>query len=127
MLKRKIEIIAFERERVITQSVNFTCTVCCERSEILTTRQACALLQVSASSIRRWIFKDKIHGFRTPGGRLRICRNSLLLPVEQQHKKEKQTANNIKFELPKNQPEKLFRVEQEFLRNKDLKSFENKF
>lgn len=103
--KKKIEIIAFEQERIIRRSVSFVCPVCHERSEILTTAQACALLQVTAQSIRRWVLTEKIHGFRTPGGGLRICRNSLFILIKPQTE-ETNTSNNIlqlvKHETAKN-------------------------
>ena len=55
------------------------CPVCLCPSEMLTTRQAAALAQVEARSIRRWLSLGKAHGVRTPGGQHRVCRNSLFL------------------------------------------------
>ena len=78
--KRKIEIIALERERIVRRSVTLTCPVCNRNSELLTTRQTGALLQVRAERIYRWLAQGKIHSVRTPGGQHRVCRRSLFLP-----------------------------------------------
>lgn len=77
MLKRRIEIIAFEHERIIKRLVAQHCPVCQLESEWLTTAQAGALAQVRASSIYRWLALGKAHGIKTAGGRHRICRRSL--------------------------------------------------
>ena len=77
--KKKIEIIAFERERIVRRPVWMTCPVCQAASELLTTRQAGALAQVQPQSIYRWLAAGKAHGVKTPGGRHRICRNSIFL------------------------------------------------
>jgi excisionase family DNA binding protein len=75
--KRKVEIIAFERERVVRKPVASACPVCGKQSELLTTKQAAALIQVKTESVCRWLKKGKIHGTRTPGGQYRICKLSL--------------------------------------------------
>lgn len=75
--KRKIEIIAFEHERIVRSPIASACPVCSKQSELLTTKQAAALIQVKPQSVCRWLKKGKVHGARTPGGQLRICRLSL--------------------------------------------------
>ncbi|HET9528737.1 MAG TPA: hypothetical protein VFQ92_00180 [Blastocatellia bacterium] len=79
MIKRRVEIIAFERQRVLTGPPLTVCPVCRINTELLTTRQAGALVQVKTQSVRRWIASGKAHGVRTPGGQHRICKISLLL------------------------------------------------
>ena len=76
-MKRRIEIQAFERERIIRRTVAIRCPVCKRESEMLTARQAAVLLQVSTKSIYRWLAEGKAHGVRTPGGCHRVCRESL--------------------------------------------------
>ena len=75
-MKRRIEIVAFERQRIVMRTL-LTCPVCQTSTEFLTTRQAGMVFQVRATSIRRWIVQGKAHGIRTPGGQHRVCRNSL--------------------------------------------------
>jgi hypothetical protein len=75
--RRRVEIIAFERKRVVLQPVPMLCPVCCLSSEMLTVQQAGALAQVKPESIRRWLAHGKAHGVKTPGGQHRICKNSL--------------------------------------------------
>jgi hypothetical protein len=75
--KRKIEIIVFERERVVTRASRIRCPVCLSDSEMLTTEQAAGLAQVHSSSISTWLAEGKAHGIETAGGQRRICRNSL--------------------------------------------------
>jgi excisionase family DNA binding protein len=77
-IKRRIEIVAFEGERIIQQPASGHCPVCQGRSEWLTTRQAARMMQVQAQSIRRWLAQGGVHALKTPGGQHRICRNSLL-------------------------------------------------
>ena len=76
-MKRRVEIIAFEQQRVVLRAASMTCPVCQTSTEFLTTRQAGTLFQVRATSIRRWIIQGKAHGIRTPGGQHRVCKNSL--------------------------------------------------
>ncbi|HXF39528.1 MAG TPA: hypothetical protein VN687_07430 [Blastocatellia bacterium] len=76
-MKRRIEIIVFERQRIVMRPTLMTCPVCQTSTEFLTTRQAGMVFQVRATSIRRWIVQGKAHGIRTPGGQHRVCRNSL--------------------------------------------------
>jgi hypothetical protein len=77
MIKRRVEIIAFERERTIIRPVATLCPVCHLNSELLTTRQASAIAQVNSKSIYRWLAQGKAHGVRTSGGQYRVCKNSL--------------------------------------------------
>ena len=78
-IRRRIEVIAFEQERIVRRAVpgSLTCPVCHLSSEMLTVRQAGVLAQVRAASIRRWLTRGQAHGVRTGGGHHRICSNSL--------------------------------------------------
>jgi excisionase family DNA binding protein len=78
-MKRRIGIVAFERERTIRRTVGMSCPVCRLESELLTVRQAAALAQVGAKTIYRWLARGGVHGLRTPGGGHRICRESLFV------------------------------------------------
>ena len=79
VVNRKIEVVAFERERIVRVAPSgLLCPDCLSATELLTTRQAAALMQVGAVSVRRWLAEGKAHGVRTPGGRHRVCRASLL-------------------------------------------------
>lgn len=75
--RRKIELVAFERERVVRRPASVRCPVCRLDSELLTTRQAGAHAQVGAASVRQWLARGKIHVVKTPGGQYRVCRDSL--------------------------------------------------
>jgi hypothetical protein len=77
-MRRRIEITAFERERIITQGVLTHCPVCQSHSELLTAAQAAALAQVLLDDIDRWLAEGQMHSARTPDGDQLICRNSLL-------------------------------------------------
>jgi len=77
-MRRRIEIVAFERERILSHSVATSCPACRSRSEFLTPDQAAALAQVEMESIHRWLADGKLHTATTPDGEYRICRNSLL-------------------------------------------------
>jgi hypothetical protein len=79
MTKRRIEIVAFERQRVVMRPALMTCPVCQINTELLTTRQAGTLFQVKPTSVRRWIVRGKAHGIKTPGGQHRVCRKSLFI------------------------------------------------
>jgi excisionase family DNA binding protein len=79
--KRKIEIVAFERERIVRRVAPVYCAVCQLNSEWLTTREAGALVQVKPPSIYRWLAQGKAHAVRTSGGQYRICKNSLFHQV----------------------------------------------
>ncbi len=79
LTKRKIEIVAIERERIVRRPVSMICPVCNSASELLTTRQAGAVAQVGPQSIYRWLASGKAHSVKTSGGQHRVCRNSLFL------------------------------------------------
>ena len=77
-MRRRIEFLMFERERVVGGQGQGLCPVCLTPGALLTTAQAAAFLQVSEQSVRRWLVAGRAHGLKTPGGRHRICRQSLL-------------------------------------------------
>jgi hypothetical protein len=80
--RRRIEIIAFERERIVMQPVPMLCPVCRAGTEMLTTRQAAALVQIKAQSVRRWLARGWAHGARIGGRQHRVCRASLFVVRE---------------------------------------------
>ena len=70
--------MAFERTRVVKRSTGVaSCPICFSADGLVTSAEAAALLKVGEPSIRRWLSKRRIHGFKTPGGQYRICRKSL--------------------------------------------------
>jgi len=75
--RKRVELLVFERERIIRPAASPACPVCNGNHELLTTRQAATLAQVRTSSIYRWVALGELHGIRTPGGQYRICKNSL--------------------------------------------------
>jgi len=77
MIKRRVEIISFKKECITRRPLSTLCPVCHNSTELLTTFQAGALVQVRAESIRRWLAHGRAHGVKTPGGHHRICRHSL--------------------------------------------------
>jgi excisionase family DNA binding protein len=76
-MRRRIQIQAFERTRLIRHTAVVGCPFCFSTEGLLTSAQAARLLQVGEPSIRRWLAQGKAHGFKTPGGQYRICRSSL--------------------------------------------------
>lgn len=76
-MKRKIEIIAIERTRIIGGNGQTYCPLCREFAEFLTTVQAAEIARVKTESVRRWVSSGKAHGIKTVGGQHRVCRNSL--------------------------------------------------
>lgn len=80
-MRRSVEIIAFEHERIIKRAQPTThvcrCPVCGVESELLTTNQAAVVSRVGSQSIRRWLAEGKAHSVRTAGGQHRVCRESL--------------------------------------------------
>jgi len=82
VIKRRVEIVAFERERVIRKPASMTCPVCQRNSAFLTARQAGAVAQVTSQSIYRWLATGNAHGVRTAGGGLRICQASLFRSIK---------------------------------------------
>ncbi|MGH9872515.1 MAG: helix-turn-helix domain-containing protein [Pyrinomonadaceae bacterium] len=79
---RRVHVQAFERIRVVTRAVAPSCPICLSSDGLLTLAQAAGLLQVGEPSIRRWLGQGKAHGFKTPSGHYRICRNSLLRAID---------------------------------------------
>ena len=77
-MRRRIEITAFEQERIVVQGILTHCPLCGSHSELLTVAQAAALAQVEADNIDQWLVEGKTHGATTPGDDRRVCRNSLL-------------------------------------------------
>lgn len=77
-MRRRIEIIAFETERLIQQSITTECPICLSTTEFLTPSQAAVLAQVELEHIAQWFAEGKTHGAMTPDSDYRICRNSLL-------------------------------------------------
>jgi helix-turn-helix protein len=76
-MARRIEIIAFERERFVKKTTT-SCNVCGDGNRLLTAAQAAAMAQVCVRSVYRWLAEGKVHSAITPGGHHRICRSSLL-------------------------------------------------
>ena len=77
-MRRRIEITAFEQERIVSHAVLTHCPVCHSHSELLTLAQAAALAQVELHHIDRWLADGRMHSATTPDGDHRVCRNSLL-------------------------------------------------
>lgn len=77
-MRRRVEIVAFETERVIQHSAITECPVCCLPTELLTPVQAATLIQVELHSIEQWLAEGLSHSLHTPDGQPRICKNSLL-------------------------------------------------
>ncbi len=76
-MKRKIEIIAFEHERIIRRTGDAGCPICGSAGRLLTTAQAGQIAGVNIISIRRWLGAGRAHGVKTAGGQHRVCRISL--------------------------------------------------
>jgi len=77
-MRRRIEISAFERERIVSQGILTHCPACRSQSELLTLAQAAALVQVDMGILDHWQADGRLHTATTPDGTHRICRNSLL-------------------------------------------------
>ena len=77
-MKRRIEIVAFERQQFVSQGILTHCPICHSPSELLTPAQAAALAQVEMQSIHEWLADGRSHRAMTPDGDPLICRNSLL-------------------------------------------------
>ena len=92
--KRHIEIIAFERERVVSRALKLRCHICRLDTEWLTTSEAARLAQVKNSTVRHWLSSGKAHGIRTAGGRHRICHNSLFIQRSDQFARALQEVIN---------------------------------
>ena len=77
LMRRRIQIQAFERTRLIRHLPSESCPFCFSTEGLLTFGQAARLIQVGESCIRLWLAEGKVHGFKTPGGQYRVCRKSL--------------------------------------------------
>ena len=88
-MKRKIQITAVERVRIIGGNGQSFCPVCQNFAEFLTTMQAAEIASVRAESVRCWLIKGIAHGTKTVGGRHRVCRNSLFQNVHENSAAEK--------------------------------------
>ena len=75
---RRVEILAFETERVTQYSVVTECPVCLSPTELLTPSQAAAMVQVEPQVIDQWLAEGASHGVTTPGGQTRVCKRSLM-------------------------------------------------
>jgi hypothetical protein len=82
LIKRRIEVVAFERQRIVRRPLQMLCPLCHTNSEFLTVRQAGTLAQVTPKSIYRWLASGRAHGLKTAGGGQRICRHSLFRPLQ---------------------------------------------
>ncbi len=94
-MKRKIEIVAVERVRIIGGSGQSFCPVCQNFAEFLTTMQAAAIARVRTEAVRCWLIKGIAHGTKTVGGRHRVCRNSLFQNVHENSTVEKKDEKNL--------------------------------
>lgn len=77
-MKRRFEITAVKRQRIVQHSVLTHCPLCEAQSELLTTAQAALLAQADLSSIHRWLAQGDLHGATIPDGQWLICKNSLV-------------------------------------------------
>jgi hypothetical protein len=81
--RRRIEIIAIERERTAAARPDHVpCPVCHLESRMLTPSQAAVLAQVKTESIHRWLAGKRVHGVKTPDGHHLICSSSVFTPRE---------------------------------------------
>lgn len=94
-MKRRIEIVSFERERIVVQPAALSCVICQTAGEWLTARQAGALAQVRTQTIYRWLATHRAHGLRTAGGQHRVCRQSLFVQPNQIAKPTKLAKENL--------------------------------
>jgi hypothetical protein len=77
-MRRRIEITAFEQERIVSEvATTRHCSRCGSLSELLTVLQAAALIQREVSLINDWVVSGKIHLASTPNGDHCVCQNSL--------------------------------------------------
>jgi excisionase family DNA binding protein len=59
---------------------SYYCLQCTTQVELVTIVQASLLSKVSRKTIYNWITQEKIHAYKTAGGQIRICANSLIRP-----------------------------------------------
>ncbi|MBS1795267.1 MAG: helix-turn-helix domain-containing protein [Acidobacteria bacterium] len=81
-MRRRIEIITVERERIVRAANGGFCPVCKCPGALLSTAEAASLAGVKASSVRRWLARRLAHGVKTRGGRYRVCKNSLFDKID---------------------------------------------
>ena len=60
-MRRRVEIVAFETERVTQHSVITECPICLSPTELLTPSQAAALVQVEPHFIEQWLAEGASH------------------------------------------------------------------
>ena len=77
-MRRRIQIVAFEKERIIQRRLATHCPICETQTELLTVNQAAELVQVESQVIHGWLQGGQTHSATTPDGEHRICRNSIL-------------------------------------------------
>jgi len=75
---RRIEIIAFEHERIVRRVAPGRCPRCGHDGELLSASQAAAMAEVELRAIHQWLAEGAIHGVTMPGGDQRVCKRSLL-------------------------------------------------
>jgi excisionase family DNA binding protein len=63
---------------------SYYCSQCARQVELVTIVQASLLSKVSRKTIYNWITQEKIHAYKTAGGQIRICANSLIRPYVEQ-------------------------------------------
>lgn len=81
--RKRVEVFALERERIVRRTALMRCPICRGGTEMLTVRQAGALAQTSPPTVRRWLARGQAQGVRTGGGQHRVCRNSLFVVPEE--------------------------------------------
>lgn len=59
---------------------SYYCLQCAAPVELVTIIQASLLSKVSRKTIYNWIAQEKVHAFKTAGGQIRLCVNSLIRP-----------------------------------------------
>jgi len=57
--------------------------------ELITPKEACKMLGVSASTLRRWAYQGKIRYVRLPSGRLRYYRSDIEKILRGEHSAKK--------------------------------------
>jgi excisionase family DNA binding protein len=65
------------------------CVKCKKATEMMRVNEACAFVGHRRSTIYRWIEGQKLHLHRDAGGRLLICKTSLLTPVNNSFHEER--------------------------------------
>jgi excisionase family DNA binding protein len=60
--------------------LKFHCERCGRETDLLTVKEASALVQVSRRTVENWMADGRVHVFQTAGGRPQICRRTLIVP-----------------------------------------------